>query len=190
MNFRLFAVISKKSTLGEYADEIDWNSHKFYNKCVCYLLEKVGKYVSALGAVDDDIEVIFEGRNHDYDALIRYVGKIRDNPIHPEAKYLQVFNPFAFVQREKLEERLLKYADLASHAVYQCVNKTDANFKIPEPRYLSELISRFGADEEGKIIGNGIKCIHTLRDLELDSDILKMWSSMRARPRPVPRATD
>lgn len=185
LNQRCFAVVSKKSTLGSYANEIEWKPHKFYIKCMAYLLAKVGKYISAFGQSFREPQVIFEGRNHDYDALIRYVNAIKANPMHPEAKHLGVFNPFGFVQKQKDEEKLLKFADLTAHAVYQCVNKTDKNFQIPETRYLSELAVRFGADTSGRVINHGIKCVHSLEGLELDPDVKELWSSMRAKPRPT-----
>ncbi|NOC83522.1 hypothetical protein [Ruegeria sp. HKCCD6428] len=112
----------------------------------------------------------------------RYIGKIKDNPMHSDAKYLRVFNPFAITTRSKEEEPLLKYADLAAYAVYQCANKTPKNFSIPEPRYFVELSKRFGADEAGTILGNGLKTIHTLEQLNLDSDIEGLFRSIKAAP--------
>lgn len=186
LNIRYFAVISRKATLGEYANEIDWNPHKFYNKCAHYLLECVGKYLAISGFDDAEPDVVFEDRNHNFDTLIRYIGKIKDTPLHENAAYLRKFNPFGFVTREKKEESLLKFADLASYSVYQCVNKIEANFKIPEPRYLLEISQRFGCDIKGLVLGTGIKCIHELDSLLLDEDINRMFRSLRATP-PLPK---
>ena len=181
-NLRFFAVISNKSTLGAYSNRIAMDPDKFYNKCAVYLLERIGRYLVAKNMAQEPPEVCFERRNHDYDAMRRYIGKIKDNPIHSDANYLKVFNPFAIVARAKGEERLIKYADLAAHAAYQCANKTPSNHFIPEVRYLEEISSRFGADENGRIIGSGIKCIHSLRDLALDSDVEQKISALRAYP--------
>lgn len=182
VNLRFFAVISNKSTLGDYAELIRNNPDKFYNKCAVYLLERVGKYLSAKGLTSETPDIIFERRNHDYDAMRRYIGKIKDKPLHEDAKFLRVFNPFAIIARGKDEDPLLKYADIAAHSVYQCVNKTPTNFGIPEPRYLDELSRRFGADEKGNVLGTGIKCIHTLDDLQLDDEIKSRLLRMRASP--------
>lgn len=182
LNMRYFAVISKKSTLEGYADRIKKNPDMFYNKCAVYLLEKVGKYLIAKGLEKETPEVCFERRNHDYDRLRRYVVAIKDRPIHPEAKYLRVFNPFAFYERSKEEEPLLRFADLVAHATYQCANKTRSNFDIPEPRYFVELSKRFGADKHGNILGHGLKCIHSLEDLGLDKDVSDLLKSLRAYP--------
>jgi hypothetical protein len=182
INARYFAVISRKATLGEYATTIDWDPHKFYNKCAHYLLECVGKYLRISGFDREEPDVVFEDRNHNFDTLIRYIGKVKENPQHENATYLAHFNPFGFVTREKKDEDLLKYADLAAHATYQCVNKIEKNFHIPEPRYLSEISSRFGCDAKGIILGTGIKCIQGLDALQLDDDIKRLFSSLRAAP--------
>ena len=182
VNLRFFAVISNKSTLGTYSDRIEKDPDKFYNKCAVYLLERIGKYLLAKGMAGEPPEVFFERRNHDYDAMRRYISKIKDNPLHSDANYLKVSNPFAIVARAKGEESLLKYADLAAHATYQCSNKTPSNHFIPEPRYLEEISARFGADEKGRIIGTGIKCIHSLTDLGLDKDVEAKISKLRALP--------
>ncbi len=42
VNMRMFASVSYKRTLEGYAEKIDWDPHKYYNKCVHYLLETVG----------------------------------------------------------------------------------------------------------------------------------------------------
>lgn len=182
VNLRFFAVISNKATLGTYSDRIARDPDKFYNKCAVYLLERVGKYLIEKGEDRETPEVYFEERNHDYDAMRRYIGKIKDNPMHSDAKYLRLFNPFAISSRTKKQEDLLKYADLASYAVYQCANKSNSNFEIPEPRYLEELSSRFGVDKSGKVIGAGIKCIHSLSSLSLDHDISRRLAQLRGLP--------
>lgn len=183
VNMRMFAAVSYKRTLEDYAEKIDWDPHKYYNKCVHYLLETVGQYLKGKGLFDTELEVVFEGRNHNFNALRRYIGKIKDNPINERAKFLQCFNPFSFVERAKIEEDLLKYADLAAHSVFSCVNKTKTNFSIPETRYLVELQSRFGADSNGRVLDYGLKCIHSIDQLKLDADVKLVWQSLRAEPR-------
>jgi hypothetical protein len=42
---RLFGVISRKATLGPYKSAISDDNKKYYNKCVQYLLERVGWFV-------------------------------------------------------------------------------------------------------------------------------------------------
>lgn len=181
---RFFGLISYKPTLGEYGQSIDHEPDKFYNKCAVYLLEKVGKYLRGVSPSIVDPKIVFERRNHDYDAMIRYVGKVKDNPLDPEARYLENINPYAIVSRSKSEEDLLRVADLVSHALYCCVNKTPDNFGITETRYLRELAKRFAVDDKGKVLGTGIKPIHSLVDLNLDSDVNETLRQLRAAPRP------
>ncbi|MGH1577532.1 DUF3800 domain-containing protein [Planktotalea sp.] len=183
VNMRIFAVVSKKSTLKGYSEQIEHDSHKFYNKCTQYLLECVGQYLKGKGLFSSDPDVIFEGRNHNFDTLRRFIGSVKEKPLNPRAQFLECFNPFGFVERAKDEEDLLKFADLAAHAVYQCVNKTGNNFNIPEARYIVELQSRFGADENGKVLGYGLKCIHSLEEVDVDKDIQNTWKSLSAKPR-------
>ncbi len=182
VNLRYFAVVSNKSTLGEYSHRINKDPQMFYNKCAVYLLERVGRYLLKRGYAAEPPTVVFETRNHDYDAMRRYIGKIKDNPMHSDAKYLRVFNPFAITTRTKEEEPLLRYADLASFAVYQCANKTPKNYNIPEPRYFSELSMRFGADENGNVLGHGVKAIHNLEQLKLDKNVELILRTAKARP--------
>lgn len=183
INMRLFAVVSNKATLGGYADAIDWEPHRFYNKCAHYLLERVGRYFDGKGLFGCDPKVVFEQRNHDFDALRRYIGKIKDKPIHPDAHYLRCFNPFAISVKAKNEEDLLKVADVTANAVYQCVNLTKSNFGIPETSYLQLLQPRFGADERGRVLGEGLKCIHSVESVEALPEISALWKGMKAKPR-------
>jgi len=187
LRVRYFSVISRKSTLGVYADEIRRDPDLYYNKCTHYLLECVGKYLSSFSTPTDEPDVVFENRNHDFDRLIRFIGAIKSNPHHENARYLRVFNPFGFIKREKREEALLKYADLAAFSTYQCVNKIEANFDIPETRYLREIAVRFGCDAKGAVLGSGIKCIQGLHALGLDEEIVDFLKSLRAMPPPPPK---
>lgn len=190
LNARYFAVISNKRTLGAYSGQIEWDPHQFYNKCLKYLMEQVCGYLELKGMATESPDVILEERNHNYDSMRRYFGKIKENPMHRKAVRLRVLNPFAMSTRTKAEEPLLKVADAVSHAVYQCTNKTDSNFGIPEPRYLEELQKRMGSDENGRVINVGIKCIHSLRELELDKDIEDKLSRLRGLPMQRSRPVD
>jgi hypothetical protein len=180
---RYFAVVSNKSTLGEYKDLIESDPQKFYNKCLKYLLELICRYLQGSNVQPDQLSVVLERRNHDYDAMYRYLTRVKENPIYPESRSLSILNVFGISHIEKGNEELLEYADFVSHAVYQLTNKSSANYCIPEPRYFQELSKRFAADRSGRIIETGIKCIHSIDDLQLDSDIKKILQTARADPR-------
>ena len=179
---RLFAVISKKSTLGEYKEQINADPQYYYNKCLQYLLERVLAYLRKYDPSQDEISIVLEERNHDYDRMIRFLQKVKDNPVRPESKSLEILNPFAIVRRKKGEDLLLEVADFVSHAVFQLANKSVANFQIPEPRYFMELSSRFAGNDDCRVLGTGLKCIHSLQDLELDPDIERLVRSVRCKP--------
>lgn len=186
LNVRCFAAISRKSTLEDYKEEIEGNSQKFYNKCLCYLLERVCSYLTKFGVSEEELSVVLEHRNHDYDTLIRYLQKVRDRPIYQESKSLRVLNPFSIVTLKKGEDDCLELADFVAHAVYQCVNKTQSNHGIPEPRYFLELSRRFAGDSNGRVIGAGLKCIHSLDQLRLEPEIRSAFLDARVEPPRTP----
>lgn len=182
MKCRTYGLISYKPTLADYASEIDWDPHKFYNKCIKYLLEIIFRDLSEFQPTWDGQRIVVEQRNHDYDALRRYLSKVKDNPIYPQSKVLTHLNPFSITQKDKSEEDLLRFADFVSNALYSCVNLTPDNFSIPEPRYLKEISGRFGASASGEVLGTGIKCIHRLEDMKIKSEIREILLGLRAMP--------
>ncbi|WP_417677479.1 DUF3800 domain-containing protein [Pseudodonghicola sp.] len=181
LHVRYFAVISNKVTLGGYKDFIDADPQKYYNKCLCYLLEKVCSYLARFNVTENDVRVVLEERNHNYDTMLRYLMTVRDKPIYPQSRSLKLLNPFSIVAVKKGEDDCLEFADFVSHAVYLCANKTQNNYFIPEPRYFSEISKRFAGDDRGRILGVGLKCIHDLTSLELDDDIQALFKNSRAQ---------
>lgn len=182
MKVRFYGLISNKYTLEEYADQIDWEPHKFYNKCIKYLLEVVASDLNRFGTDYHEPRIVVESRNHDYDALRRFLNKVKENPIYPQSKALEIVNPFSLIAKAKDEEDLLRIADFVSHSIYSCINKTPENFGNPETRYWRELSGRFATDSNGKIIGAGLKCIHSIDQLELEQDVSEMFLRARGTP--------
>ena len=181
LHVRYFAVISNKATLGNYKGFINSDAQKYYNKCLMYLLENVCSYLIRFGVKEDDLSVVLEARNHDYDAMLRYIQKVRERPLYPQSRSLRTLNPFAISTLRKGEDNCLEIADFVSHAVYQCVNKTPSNFNIPETRYFREISPRFACDENGLIGGIGLKYIHDIDMLELDDDVRHLFINSRAQ---------
>lgn len=179
---RFFAVISNKSTLDDYKKTIKSDPQKFYNKCLLYLLERIFQYLSKYIVSDNDVSIILERRNHDYDTMLRYLQTVKNNPIYRESRALERLNPFAITTKAKGEDELLEIADFVSHAVYQLANKTDKNFNIPEFRYFQELSSRFAGDQKFNVLGVGLKCIHSLEQLKLDTDIGTLLRATKCKP--------
>lgn len=186
---RFFGVISNKSTLGEYAEKIRKDPQKFYNKCTTYLLEIILSYSIRRGFSAGDVRVVFEERNHDYDRMIRFVSAIKKNPMYEPSKALRDFNPFAMTRIAKGESEMLDVADFVAHALLQAAHKIPANYNIPEPRYIRGMQSRFGCSESGIVLGSGIKCIHSLENLKLDSDVQGILKRLRAENTKVDQKT-
>ncbi len=178
---RYFCVISNKSTLGGYKDFIDADAHKFYNKCAKYLLECVCSYLGTKGVRQESVNVVFEERNHDYDALRRYLTIVRDKPIYPQSRSLKLLNPFSISTRRKGEEDMLEFADFVAYSAFQCTNKSQSNYFIPEPRYFKELSRNLAANSNGSPLGVGLKCIHSLKDLQLDKDVEDLFLGIQAK---------
>lgn len=179
---RYFAMISNRSTLGEYNADIDGNAHKFYNKCAQYLLESICTYLKPHLNSDEDIDVRFEEMNHDYDKMRRFLGRIKENPIYPQSRSLSFLNPFGISTLKKGESEMLEVADFVAHAVYQCANRIEANFGIPEPRYFSKMSSRFAGCDKGLPDGIGLKFIHDLASMQLEPEIEALFSNFRVVP--------
>ena len=144
-------------------------------ECICGYLSK---YVNSA----DDIKVVLERRNHDYDAMLRYLQAVKANPIYGPSKSFTYLNPFGISTKAKGEDDMLEIADFVAQAIYQCTNRSVSNFGIPEPWYFLEIGSRFAGNKQNKPLGSGIKCIHSLEGLGLDHDIQKTFENLRVKP--------
>lgn len=172
MKLRLFGVISRKETLGSYKSDIAADSSMYYNKCAQYLLERVGWFMEARDIPRDNVDIVFERANVDYDMMKNLIRKCQRNPQHKNTKRLRNIDVDRIVEQKKSDEPLLQIADLVAHSLYKCVDKSDKNHGIPEPRYVRELGPRFfGAPKDEKVVGAGIYCVHTTKDLKLDADV-------------------
>lgn len=180
---RLFGVASLKSTLKWYKANIDGDSKKYYNKCAQYLLERVGMFMEARNIDKNDLDIVFEEANCDYDGLGNLIRTCQRNPHHPNTQKLQNISARRISAKAKADEPLLQIADLAAHALYKCVDKQPANYHIPEPRYIKELESRFYGDPEtNKVVNAGIYCVHSLSALKLDEDVQATLSALKTKP--------
>jgi len=180
-NMRLFGVISRKATLGSYKSTIADNSSMYYNKCAQYLLERVGWFMETREIPPENLGIIFEEANIDYDKMRNLLWTCQSNPRHPNTKKLQYIDIRNIEVKKKSDEPILQVADLVAHALYKCVDKQDKNFRIPEPRYLRELSPHFfGHPENQTVVGSGLYCVHSTRDLKLDADVEEILNGMTA----------
>lgn len=180
---RLFGVVSRKSTLGGYRDVISEDSTMYYNKCAQYLLERVAWFMEIRGIPAENLEIVFEEANIDYDKMRNLLRACQNKPRHEFTRKLKNICVDRIITKKKDEECLLQVADLVAHALYKCIDKHDKNFGIPEPRYLRELSSRFfGHPETHAVVGAGLYCVHSVVDLGLDPDVADGLNSLVASP--------
>ena len=172
LEMTLFGVISRKDTLGQYKERIDGDSHKYFNKCVQYLLERVGWYMEAYSIPKSEVAIVFEKANRDYGRMENFLWQVQSTPLQPMAKKLSHLDVSSIEARDKGEESLLKVADLVAHALFRCVDKRASNMNICEPRYLRELGPKFfGNPTTCKVTGAGLYCVHQPSHLKLDQDV-------------------
>lgn len=180
---RLFGVISKKDTLGDYKSSISENSDLYYNKCAQYLLERVGWFMESRGIARENLDIVFEEANVDYDKMRNLIRACQSSPKHPFTKKLKYISVGNIEVKKKSDEPLLQIGDLVAHALYKCVDKQDKNFGILEPRYFRELGPHFfGHPETQAVVGAGLYCVHSIRDLKLASDVEEVFKSVFATP--------
>lgn len=178
---RLFGVISRKATLGNYRNTISDNSNKYYNKCAQYLLVRVGWFMEARKIPPENLDIIFEKANVDYDKMRSFLWTCQNNPKHAATKRLSNIVVSRIQVKKKSEEPILKVADLVAHSLYKAVEKQDKNFGIPEPRYLSELAPHFfGHPKTRAVFGAGLYGVHSIEDLKVDEEVKTVLHSMKA----------
>ena len=176
-----FGVISNKKTLGNYRQDIQQNNEMFFNKCMQYLLERIGACMELKGIAARDVRFIIEAGEVDLEKLFNFIDKVQATPLHRNAQYLRNIEISNLQVHEKEDAPLLQLADLIAHSLFKAVDKTPKNFEIPETRYLNELRTRFHCSKETKkILEHGIKPIHNIHQLELDGDVKQFFLDFRA----------
>jgi hypothetical protein len=177
MQVLLFGVVSKKETVGDYRKEISGEKERqnFYNKCAMYLLERVGHFMSIYGYSSDQLSVVFEKKNHDYQRMRSLLRSINETPFDERAKYLARVDPLGITAVGKKDELLLSLADLTAFSIYQSVSETKSNFMLPEQRYLKELQAKFWKNPKtGQVANHGLKYIKGPFEMRLQDDALKL----------------
>lgn len=180
---RLFGVISNKATLGTYKRDISSDSSMYYNKCAQYLLERVAHFMESREIPKENLEIVFEKANIDYDKMRNLLWSCQSSPNHPNTKRLKHIDVLNIVERKKKDEPLLQIADLVAHSLYKCVDRQSRNFEITEPRYVRELASNFfGNPKTNKVIGGRLYCVHSVGDLNVDPEVERALKSLVADP--------
>lgn len=176
LNVVLVGVISKKSTLGDYRDQIGGDHKKYYNKCAQYLLERVGMYLGRNGIKSEDVNVVFEDGGFNYPGLRSLIGSCQRRPLQKNSEFLKNISVQNIRAVEKNNEPLLQLADLVAHALYRCVD--GGKLGVLEKRYLDEVRGRFFACPKNETaLLYGLYPVHSLDQLGLDDRIKHFLSS-------------
>lgn len=178
---RLFGLVSRKDTLGSYKKQISENSSMYYNKCCQYLMERIGFFMQTHDIPPANLDIVFEKSNNDYGKMRSFLLTCQSNPLQPVTRLLRHIDIARIDIKDKTEEPLLEIADLVAHALYRCVDKSTHNLGMTEPRYISELAPHFfGHRDTGTVLGAGLHCVHSVRDLKVDAPVAEMFTGMRS----------
>lgn len=180
---RFFGVISDKLTLLDYKQKIDNDHSQYYNKCVMYLLEKVGWFMETRELNPNDLDIVFEKANVDYKKMRNLIATCKRNPMREATKKLKKIDENRISYAVKKDEPLLQIADLTAHALYKCVDTQPKNYEIAEPRYLKELSSLFFGNPNNNLVLNaGIYCAYSNREIALPEDIDEFLKALKSVP--------
>jgi len=169
-----FGVVSLKSTLGNYKEDIEGDSSLYYNKCAQYLLERLGIFLSTHNIPKDNINIIFEEGNFNYGKLKGLIAACQRKPIHANSEYLKNIDVNLIDKKDKKDEPLLQLSDLVAHSLYKAVYGGEYN--VYEPRYLECIRNKFFKKDKEKIVGNGIYAVHSIYDLRLPNEMQSFFS--------------
>ena len=181
LDLTCFGVLSDKNTLQGHSQIRGQEAFRYYHKCVQYLLEQLCKCIKHEGIDPNLVSVVFEETGAlQLPQLRKFISLCITNPRQQQSEILEILNTSKFLVQKKKDEPLLQYADLVANSLYQCVNKSLANYDIPETRYINELRFKFWANPQNNLInGFGIKPIHNLNSLNLDADVREFFQGLQ-----------
>ena len=138
-----------------------------------YLLERLGRFLDEKNIPKEAVQIVFEASSHIRPLQFRsFIEKCQNSPVRTQTALLSRISTGNISTEKKADAPLLCLGDLTAHALYQCVNKAQHNYGIPETRYACELKSRFFAcPQTNKILNWGIMPIHEITDLQLDKEV-------------------
>lgn len=182
LDITLFGLISNKHSLTKgdnYRAQIEGEPWKYYNKNVHYLLERFGQFCGERNIPCDQQKIIFEKkRGVKYSAMKNYLRCIKNNPYNRSANFLENVNIENIHASTKNEDDLTLFSDFTAHSLFKICD-AHGSHGITEQRYLKELKGKFYSDEQGMILGYGIKAVNSLQDINLqerDAECLKTLS--------------
>lgn len=187
--FKSFALVSSKSTVGNYKEVIagKGSDQKYYNKCVSYLLERLGHCMLTYNISENEVRIVFEERkSHDYEKLRNYIHQIKRTPRDKRLEYyLSVIDPRRMEAQAKGVDDLMTLADQVAFSVSAAINASSSNYGVPEQRYLRELKSCFFSDSTGEAVGKfGLKLFkrHSMKFDDTTKTFLDSWHVKGVEP--------
>lgn len=186
MPVRFFGLVSDKKGLDiqGYRSKLIQNKNVFglsgtyYNKNVHYLLERVALFCKENGITVS--KIIFDKiETKDYQQLSNYISKIANNPIHGNAKMLQLIDPDSIEAFSVKDKPLLKVADAMANSLNRAF--VAKNIGGVETSYLNDLMEMFATDSNGNIIDYSLIIKpRGLTSLGLDKDHLDFFQNFKA----------
>ena len=174
----MFGLISNKLSLLDYLPDASKTPTHFYNKCLQYLLERVGDALGKFGIPASDVRIRLEARAQRCSSLLSFIESIQKNPLDHRSVALRNIDRFSITAVKKTDDACMPISDFGAHALFTAVRRDARAFGLSEPRYLLECRDRFLAGKDGSIVGYGIKAIHTLQDLALPADTAAFFKDL------------
>jgi hypothetical protein len=175
----MFGLVSNKLSLLEYLPDASRTPTHFYNKCLQYLLERVGYALGKLGIPASDVRIRLEARAQKYSSLLSFIDSIQRNPLDHRSIALRNVDRFSITAVKKTDDACMPISDFGAHALFTAVRRDARAFGLSEARYLYECRDRFLAGKDGSIIGHGIKAIHSLQDLALPGETAAFFRELK-----------
>lgn len=166
----MLGAISNKLSLLEYFSDATKTPTHFYNKVMQYLLERVGQALGKFGISAQNVSIRLEARAQQYSSLISFVDAIQKNPLDPRAIPIRNIDRFSISTIKKSDDICMAVSDFGANALFSAVRRDGKTFGLSETRYLHECRNVFLASKDGKLVGGGIKAIHSVSDLALAPD--------------------
>lgn len=165
----MLGVISNKLSLLEYLPEARKTPTHYYNKVAQYLFEKLGSLLGSLKITKESVFIRLEARDQQYSSLLSFIEKIQNSPLDHRALPMRNIDRFSISTVKKRDDLAMALSDIGAHALFCAVRRDAKNFALTETRYLRELSPIFMSGKDGMILPNGIKPIHSIKKLGLDT---------------------
>lgn len=179
----MIGVVSNKLTLLEYLSEAQKTPTHYYNKVSQYLFEQIGQVVGGYEIPKEQIRILLEARAQQYSSLLSFLNSIQRNPLDERSLPIRNIDRFSVSKIKKQDDLLVSLADIGANAMFLAVRRDEKTYCLRETRYLKELSPVFLAAKNGRIVPKGLKPIHSMQDLGLDTETEESLLNMKNKKR-------